>query len=84
MSQNRSANLSPMLYSNNRRLSTSELQEVMMLNASIESSMEPIEISVLRKAFNSRISGAMHLIDQKIPAIIDSYDYEILRLQGLV
>ena len=56
----------------------------MLLNASVESPMEPMEIAILRESFNARIAGAMHLVDQKIPAIIDSYDYEILRLQGRV
>ena len=72
------------LYSNNRRLSIVELQEVMMLLSPTESSNEPWEISMLRQSFNSRMAGALHLVDQKIPAIIDSYDYEILKHQGRV
>lgn len=72
------------VFSDNRPLSWSEIIEVSILAYWPESPDAPREIAMKRHAFNTRVDTATYLSDQGLPAIVSSYDYEILILQGRV
>ena len=72
------------VFSNNRRLSCSELLEIFLLVNWPESANEPLEISRRKSTFNLRVDSWVYLNAQDLPPIVDSYDYEILKLKGMV
>ena len=72
------------VFSDKRPLNWSEIIEISILAYLPESPDAPKEIAKKRHAFNTRVDTATYLSDQGLPAIIDSYDYEILKLQGRV
>ena len=72
------------VFSDNRPLGWSEIIEISILAYWPESPGAPREIGMKRHAFNTRVDAAMYLSDQGLPAIVSSFDYEILKLQGRV
>jgi len=72
------------VFSNNRRLSCTELSEIFLIVNWPESANEPLEMARRRSAFNSRVDSWAHLNAQGFAANVDSYDYEILKLKGMV
>jgi len=76
--------LSLTVFSNNRILSWHEQHEIFLLVSWPESANEPPEVARKRTAFNSRVDSWAHLNAQGLPASVDSYDYEILKLKGMV
>ena len=72
------------VFSNNRPLTWLEIIEVWFLAHWPESDDAPREVAMKRHAFNARVSAAKYLSDQGLPPIIDSKDYQILKLQGRV
>ena len=72
------------VFSNNRILSWHEQNEIFLLVYWPESPNEPVEMARRRSAFNSRVDSWAHLNAQGFAAYLDSYDYEILKLNGMV
>lgn len=72
------------VFSDNHPLTKSELLDAFMIVSFPESINENHDIAILRRSHEKRLYAVEHLRKLGLPPIISSFDYEILRLQGLV